>query len=122
MKFKFKNLYNKKILQLSFIIFAIFILLSIVLNPSKDDFKYYLTDMVKSEIIKNGGTIDNANLIIGLANLLIDADKTFIQRNNYYIFSSYKINLSIIRGFGYSIDDVHAVGFFKNFVIINNTE
>ena len=94
------------------------ILLSVFLNPSKEDFNYHLTKSIKTEIINNGESIYTANLILSLANILLESDDKLIKRSNYYIFSSYEINLSFVRSVGYEIDDIKVLGLFNTFIPI----
>jgi len=117
MKFVFKKIYNKPLLNYFIITLSFIIFLSAYLNPSNKDFKSFLADLIKTEIIKSGESIGTANIIYSLSNVLLSSDKSIIERNNYYIYSSYNIDLSVVRSFGYDIKDVKAIGVFGKFII-----
>jgi len=96
------------------VIFLVLAFLSFT-NPSKTEFVQYASEHISTKISEKVDS-DNAivnNLISGFTNLLVDS---LIEHRNFLIFSTYKLDLNLVRAFGGKMQDVMYLGIAGQFI------
>ncbi len=95
------------------------IFLLILTNPSKDDFDSYISTHINKFAIQSGEGEETANLISGFSYLLLQSNPNIIHKTNYFLFTLYKLDTTLIRSFGGDVDDLIVIGLFNNFVVLS---
>jgi RNA polymerase subunit RPABC4/transcription elongation factor Spt4 len=84
-------------------------------NPSKTEFVEYASNHISSKIsekVDSDNSVVN-NLITGFTNILVDS---LIDHQNYLIFSTYTLDLNLVRAFGGNVKDVKYIGIAGQFI------
>ncbi len=108
-----------KRIYLSIPIALAIILLLILTNPSKDDFDSYISTHINEFAIQSGEDEQAANLISGFSYLLLQSNPNIIHKTNYFLFTLYKLDTTLIRSFGGNVDDLVIIGLFNNFIVLS---
>lgn len=84
-------------------------------NPSKQEFVLFATQKISGNISQNLNS-DNQllnNIVSGFTSLVVDG---LIQHQNYLIFSTYTLDLDLVRRFGGNVRDVKFLGIAGQFI------
>jgi hypothetical protein len=84
-------------------------------NPSKQEFVLFASQKISGNISQNIDS-DNQflnNIVNGFTSLLVDG---LIQHHNYLIFSTYTLDLELVRRFGENVKDVKFLGIAGQFI------
>ncbi|QWD09580.1 DUF4359 domain-containing protein [Polynucleobacter paneuropaeus] len=87
-------------------------------NPSKQEFVYFATQKISGNISQNLNA-DNQflnNVVSGFTSLFVDG---LIQHQNYLIFSTYTLDLELVRRFGGNVKDVKFLGIAGQFISLS---
>ncbi|QWD13093.1 DUF4359 domain-containing protein [Polynucleobacter paneuropaeus] len=87
-------------------------------NPSKQEFVYFATQKISGNISKNLNSDDEFlnSILNGFTSLLVDE---LIQHQNYLIFSTYSLDLELVRRFGGNVKDVKFLGIAGQFISLS---
>tara|TARA_B100001057_G_scaffold295075_1_gene295189 strand:+ start:7287 stop:7631 length:345 start_codon:yes stop_codon:yes gene_type:complete len=107
---------KRKYIILSILTFIIFFL--VLTTPKQKDFDTYLSDKVRNYTLNMGEDNQNAAIFSGLTFYILQNNNDLIERENYLLFSIFKIDTSLIRSFGGDIDDIVVLGILGNFFIL----
>ncbi len=106
------NVKNKRIVLIVCLLFFILV----IMNPNKKNFDQYVANEIKSMTIQSGEDLTTANIVSGLSYLVLQSQTDIINRQNYYIFSTYTLDTSILRSFGSNVDNIVVLGILGNFI------
>ena len=84
-------------------------------NPSKIEFVQYASNHISSKIsekVDSDNSVVN-NLITGFTNILVDS---LIDHKNYLIFSTYTLDLNLLRTLGSQVKDIKYIGIAGQFI------
>jgi hypothetical protein len=84
-------------------------------NPSKQEFVYFATQKISGNLSQNLNS-DNQflnNVVSGFTSLVVDG---LIQHKNYLVFSTYTLDLELVRRFGNNVKDVKFLGIGGQFI------
>ena len=84
-------------------------------NPSKQEFVLYASQKISGNISQNLNS-DNQflnNIVSGFAGLVVDG---LIQHQNFLVFSTYSLDLELVRRFGGNVKDVKFLGIAGRFI------
>ncbi len=84
-------------------------------NPSKQEFVVFASQKISGNISQNLNS-DNQflnNIVNGFTSLLVDG---LIQHQNFLVFSTYVLDLELVRRFGGNIKDVKFLGIAGQFI------
>jgi hypothetical protein len=101
----------------SIITIAVIIVFSVLCftNPSKQEFVVFATKKISGNISQNLNS-DNQffnNIVYGFASLAVDG---LIQHQNFLVFSTYVLDLELVRRFGGNVKDVKFLGIAGRFI------
>jgi len=95
------------------------ILLSVMYatNPSTSDFSSFVADHISEKAREEGAKEDLSNVAGGIASMYV---KENVQRTNYYVTSTYFLDMSLFRDFGRKdLEDIFVLGIFNFFLPLN---
>lgn len=84
-------------------------------NPSKQEFVLFASQKISGNISQNLNS-DNQflnNIVSGFASLVVDG---LIQHQNFLVFSTYALDLELVRRFGGNVKDVKFLGIAGQFI------
>ncbi|MDG2187760.1 MAG: hypothetical protein P8K09_05815 [Hyphomicrobiales bacterium] len=110
---------KKNIISVTILVIA---LIFIFTSPTKKDFDKFVSDKVRNYTINIGENNQTANIVSGLTFYILQNNKQLIIRENYVLFSLYKIDASMFRSFGANIDDLVIVGVLGNFFVLKGID
>ena len=110
----------KKKFYLYFLGACIFLVL-LLTNPSKDDFEQYISNYIREYVLQISADNDTANLASGISFLILQSNSV-IKHDNYIVLSRFRIDTSVIRSFGYNVDDIIVLGLFNKFIPIDGVQ
>jgi hypothetical protein len=107
---------DKNSVSLAPTIFAIIIFSVLCFtNPSKQEFVLFASQKISGNISQNID-LDNQflnNIVNGFTSLFVDG---LIQHQNYLMFSTYTLDLELVRRFGGNVKDVKFLGIAGQFI------
>jgi len=106
---------NTSTWQVTSVVIVLVIVFLSITNPSKTEFVQYASENISSKIsdkVDSDSEIVN-NLISGFTSILVDG---LIQHQNFLIFSTYKLDLNLVRAFGGKMQDVMYLGIAGQFI------
>ena len=101
----------------SIITIAVIIVFSVLCftNPSKQEFVVFASQKISGNISQNLNS-DNQffnNIVNGFTSLVVDG---LIQHQNFLVFSTYALDLELVRRFGGNVKDVKFLGIAGRFI------
>ena len=95
------------------------ILLSVMYatTPTTSNFSSFVADHISEKAREEGANEDLSNLAGGIASMYV---KKNVQRSNYYVISTYFLDMSLFRDFGRKdLEDIFVLGIFNFFLPLN---